>query len=105
MKEVDVETVKHDPNFKELIKKRTKFAWTLTISILVVYFAFILTIAFEPSLLAIPINSNIVTTIGIPIGIFIIVFSFVLTGIYVRRANSEFDALTVKIKENLESIK
>jgi len=105
MKEVDVETVKHDPNFKELIKKRTKFAWTLTISILVVYFAFILTIAFEPSLLAIPINSSSVTTIGIPIGIFIIVFSFVLTGIYVRRANSEFDALTAKIKENLESSK
>jgi len=105
MKEVDAEIVKHDPNFKELIKKRTKFAWTLTISILVVYFSFILTIAFKPSLLATPINSSSVTTIGIPIGIFVIVFSFILTGIYVRRANSEFDALTTKIKENLESSK
>jgi len=105
MKEVDSEIVKNDPNFKELIEKRTKFAWKLTISILVVYFAFILTIAFEPSLLAIPINSGDVTTIGIPIGIFIIVFSFILTGIYVRRANGEFDTLTTKIKENLESSK
>jgi len=105
MKEVDAKVVKHDPNFKELVKKRTKFAWTLTISILVVYFSFILTIAFSPSLLATPISSNTVTTIGIPIGIFVIVFSFILTGIYVRRANSEFDTLTTKIKENLESSK
>jgi len=105
MKEVDAKIVKYDPNFKLLVKKRTKFAWTLTISILVVYFSFILTIAFEPSLLAIPINSNTVTTIGIPIGIFVIIFSFIMTGIYVNRANSEFDALTKKIKENLEGKK
>ena len=105
MKEVDAEIVKHDPNFKELVKKRTKFAWTLTISILIVYFSFILTIAFKPSLLATPISSSSVTTIGIPIGIFVIVFSFILTGVYVKRANSEFDTLTTKIKENLESSK
>ena len=29
-----------------------------------------------------------------PIGLGVIVFTIVITGIYVRRANSEFDALT-----------
>jgi len=99
MKKEQVEAIKNDPNFQELVTKRSTFAWTLTIAMLVVYFAFILTIAFNPSALGAPLSSDSVTTIGIPIGIFIIVFAFVLTGIYVRRANSEFDDLTAKIKK------
>jgi len=39
-----------------------------------------------------------VTTIGIPIGMAIILFAFVLTGIYTKRANGEFDDLANKIK-------
>lgn len=100
VKKEQIEAVKNDPNFQELVSKRSKFAWTLTIAMLVVYFAFILTIAFEPSLLGIPLCEGSVTTIGIPIGVAIIVFAFGLTGLYVRRANNEFDALTAKIKKN-----
>ena len=37
------------------------------------------------------------TTLGIPIGMAVIVFTVVITGIYVRRANSEYDALTQQI--------
>lgn len=99
MKKEQVEAIKNDPNFQELVSKRSRFAWTLTIAMLIVYFAFILTIAFNPSALAIPLRSDSVTTIGIPIGIIIIVFAFILTGIYVRRANGEFDELTAKIKK------
>lgn len=99
MKKEQVEAIKNDPNFQELVSKRSAFAWTLTIAMLVVYFAFILTIAFNPSALGTPLSSDSVTTIGIPIGIVIIVFAFILTGIYVRRANSEFDELTEKIKK------
>jgi uncharacterized membrane protein (DUF485 family) len=99
MRNEQVETIKNDPNFQELVSKRSKFAWTLTIAMLIVYFAFILTIAFDPSALGTPLGDNTVTTVGIPVGIAIIVFAFALTGIYVRRANSEFDALTAKIKE------
>ena len=40
-----------------------------------------------------------VTTIGIPIGMAVIVFSIVITGLYVRRANGEFDRLTREIIE------
>jgi len=40
-----------------------------------------------------------VTTIGIPIGLFVIVSAFVLTGIYVNKANSKYDALIRRIVE------
>ena len=99
MRKEQVEAIKNDPNFQELVSKRSTFAWTLTIAMLVVYFAFILTIAFNPSALGTPLSSDSVTTLGIPVGIIIIVFAFILTGIYVRRANSEFDELTDKIKK------
>ena len=102
MKEEYVDVIKNDPNFKTLIKKRTRFGWILTLMVLIVYFSYILTIAFNPSALATPISEGSVTTVGIPIGLAIIVFAFVLTGIYVRRANHEFDALNDKIKKNVQ---
>ncbi len=105
MKKEEIEAIKNDPNFQTLVTKRSSFAWTLTIAMLVVYFAFILTIAFNPSALGVPLSSGSVTTIGIPVGILIIVFAFILTGIYVRRANSEFDELTEKIKSAIKESK
>jgi len=93
-----VEKIKSNPKFDELVKNRSSFAWKLTIIMLVVYYAFILTIAFNPSALGASLSGG-VTTIGIPVGILIIVFSFALTGVYVKRANSEFDELTNDIKD------
>lgn len=98
MKQELVDQIKSDPNFIHLVHARSKFAWTLTIAMLVIYFGFVLTIAFNPSILGTPLSARSVTTIGIPIGIGIIISAFILTGIYVRRANSEFDELTAKIK-------
>lgn len=95
-----VDRVKNDPNFQKLVRERSKFAWKLTIAMLVVYFSFILTIAFNPSALGTPLGDDTVTTVGIPVGIAIIIFAFGLTGIYVKRANTEFDDLTQKIKDN-----
>ena len=97
-----VEKIKNDPNYQELVSKRSSFSIKLSIAMLVVYFTFILTIAFNPSALGAPISSDSVTTIGIPIGIMIIVFAFVLTGIYTKRANGEFDDLANKIKESVK---
>lgn len=94
-----VEKIKNDPNYKELVSKRSSFSLKLTISMLVVYFAFILTIAFNPSLLGTPLSEGSVTTIGIPIGMAVIIFAFVITGIYTKRANGEFDDLNNKIKD------
>ena len=95
-----VERIKNNPSYQELVSKRSKFAWKMAIAMLVVYYAFILTIAFSPKTLGISMGG--VTTIGIPIGMLIILFSFIMAGIYTRRANSEFDDLTRKLKDDLK---
>jgi len=93
--------VKGDRRFQELVAKRTRFAWVLSAAMLVIYFGFIFIIAFAPKSLGTPIGSG-VTTIGIPLGLFVIVSAFVLTGIYVHRANTEFDAITRQIIEDVK---
>ena len=59
---------------------------------LIIYFGFILLVAYAPKFLGMRLGTG-VTTIGIPIGLFVIVSAFVLTGIYVSKANSKYDAL------------
>ena len=102
MRQELVDKIKANPDYQTLVKTRSGFAIKLTIAMLVVYFAFILTIAFEPALLGTPLSADSVTTIGIPIGMAIIVFAFILTGIYTKRANTEFDDLTNKIKNSVK---
>lgn len=97
----DVGTIKNNSKYQELVSKRKRFAWILTIIILVVYFAFILLIAFSPEILGARVSENSMMTYGIPVGIAIIVFAFILTGIYVQRANGEFDRLLVELKEEI----
>jgi len=94
-----VDKIKNNPDYQELVKKRTSFSIKLSVAMLIVYFTFILTIAFNPSALGTPLSSDTVTSVGIPIGMAIIVFAFVLTGIYTKRANGEFDDLSNKIKQ------
>jgi uncharacterized membrane protein (DUF485 family) len=97
-----VERIKKHPLYTELVAKRKRFAWILTILMLAIYYGFILVIAFSPKLLAVPLSAGSVTTIGIPVGVVIILSAFVLTGIYVVRANGEFDRLTKAIREDLQ---
>jgi len=92
------ERIAADPNYQALKSRRSSFGWSLTIAMLVVYYGFILLIAFEKGLLAARIGNGVMTW-GIPIGFGVIVFTILITGIYVRRANGEFDELSEKIKE------
>jgi len=92
--------VRNNPKYVELVQKRSSFAWKLSFVILIVYYTFIMIIAFNPSLLGKTIGTG-VTTIGIPIGLAIIFLCFLLTGIYTKRANKEFDKLTDEIKEDI----
>ena len=82
-----------NPKYKELRRKRNVFGWTLTLAMMVVYYGYIALIAWNKPFLSQPIGSG-VTTLGVPIGMGVIVFTVLITGYYVRRANSEFDALT-----------
>ena len=85
-----------DPNYRLLKATRLRFGWMLTIVMLVVYYGFILLIAFRKDVLAARIGEG-VTTWGIPIGFGVIIFTIVVTAIYVRRANREYDDLNEKV--------
>lgn len=93
-----VEKIKNDPDFQKLVAERTKITIILTVIELVIYFGFILLVAFNKEFLAQKLGNSIIT-IGIPIGIGVIVLSFLLTGVYVYIANKEYDELTEKIKQ------
>jgi uncharacterized membrane protein (DUF485 family) len=88
--------IESSPKFRELVEARGRFALTLTIAMLVIYFGFVLLVAFGKGFLATPLGDGVVT-IGIPLGLFVIVSAFVLTGIYVVKANSTFDRLNAEI--------
>jgi len=99
MDEALIQRIQSNPKFAELVHKKTTLSWWLSIVMLVIYYGFILTIAFSPETLGTPLSAGSVTTVGIPVGILVILSAFVLTGVYVRRANTEFDQLTKELVE------
>jgi uncharacterized membrane protein (DUF485 family) len=99
-----IEKIKANPSYQKLVTTRSTFAWTMTIIMFVVYYSFILFIAFSPETLGTSIGGSI-TTWGIPVGVGIILFAFVMTGIYVKRANNEFDSLLDDVKKDLGEMK
>lgn len=96
-----VQKIKQNPHYRELVASRTSFSWLLTFFMMVVYYGFILLVAFDKGLLATRIGEG-VTTYGMPIGLFVIVFTVLITGVYVSRANNKFDDLTAKLRAEVE---
>lgn len=94
--------IEQSPRFQELVSKRESFAWILSAVMLGLYLAFILLIAFVPELLGTRISADSTITWGIPLGVGLILSAFVLTGIYVYRANGEFDDLNKLILEEVQ---
>lgn len=95
-----VQRIKNNPNYQKLVAVRSSYGWTMTAIMLIVFYGYILLVAFNKQLLATKIGAG-VTTWGIPIGVFVIVFTVIITGIYVRRANKEFDSLTEQIRKEV----
>lgn len=95
-----VAKIQANPRYQELKRTRSAFGWTLTILMLIVYYGYIGLIAFDKEFLAKPIGAG-VTTLGIPIALGVIIFTIVITGIYVRRANTEFDAKTKQLLKDV----
>jgi uncharacterized membrane protein (DUF485 family) len=95
-----VQKLKSNPNYQKLVSVRSSYGWTMTAIMLIVFYGYILLVAFNKELLSTKIGSGVMTW-AIPIGIFVIVFTVVITGIYVRRANEEFDDLTEKIRKEV----
>lgn len=92
----NLERIRSHPQYQVLRTRRNRLGWTLTVAMLIVYYGYVALIAFNKAFLAQPIGTG-VTTLGIPIGVAVIVFTVAIVGYYVRRANSEYDALTARI--------
>jgi uncharacterized membrane protein (DUF485 family) len=92
MDQMSLSRIENDPNYLKLVSARKSLGWTLAIITLVMYYGYIAIVAFAPSIIAIKVFGSI--TFGIILGVAIILASILLTGIYVMRANAEYDDLT-----------
>lgn len=92
MSKLTYERIRANPKFQELVAKRTRMSWLFAALVLGAYYGFIALVAFAPQVLHTQITSGR-TTWGVVAGFGIVVLSWVLTGLYVRRANTELDGI------------
>ena len=90
------------PSYQKLKAERTRFGWWLTAAMMLVYYGFILLVAFDKPLLATRLGDGVMT-LGMPLGLGVIVFTILITGLYVRRANSEYDRLAAEVQAAVKS--
>ena len=88
-----LDRIKANPKFLEFVAMRSTYGIIMAIVSAAAYYGFILLVAFDKEFLAKKIGEGYTMSIGVPIGVGVIAFTILLTWIYVRRANTEFDAI------------
>lgn len=88
------------PTYQKLKHARSSLGWWLTAAMMVVYYGFIVLVAFFKPLMSTRLGDG-VTTVAMPVGLFVIVFTVAITAFYVRRANSEFDRLSAELNQSV----
>lgn len=88
----ELQRIADSPAYRQLRERRNALALRLSLAMCAIYYGFVLMIAFGKETLAISLDG--VITLGIPLGLGVILSAIVITGVYVRRANREFDRLT-----------
>ncbi|MDA5193721.1 DUF485 domain-containing protein [Govanella unica] len=96
-----IDRIRTHPDYQRLVTRRRRLGWRLTVLMLVIYYGFILAVAFAPEKLGAALP-GMTMTVGIPLGLLVIISAFILTAIYVARANREFDQLTRNIVEDVK---
>lgn len=102
MDDAQVREILGNPKFQELVKKQRKLSWTLTVVMLFIYIGFILLVAYDKEFLHSSFSG--VITWGIPLGVGVIVASFVLCWIYSSISNNAFDRLNKEAIEEVNAI-
>ena len=100
MSDPRLDRIRQDPRFKQLCQSRSRLAWALSAIVLAIYLAFILLVAFGGAFMSAPLVAGGVTTVGIVVGVGVILSAIVLTAIYVWKANTVFDDLTHQLLES-----
>lgn len=91
------ERMRANPKFQELVARRSRFAWTLAAVVLTMFYGFVLVVAFNPTSLGKSLSEGSQLTVGVAWELFMFIFFWVLTAVYVKRANTEFDALNQEV--------
>ena len=78
---------------------RWRIALTLTAAMMILYFGFILLVAFNKPLLGREIADGL--SLGILLGALVIVASWILIWIYTRWANTHYDAEVVRLQREV----
>ena len=94
----DLDRIRQHPDFLQLVHRKQRLTWSLTLAMLVIYYGFVLLVAFSPSTLGQSLSGG-VTTVGMLVGVVIVGLAFALTGFYVYRANNVIDPLNEKLKQ------
>ena len=97
-----VQQVLNNPDFIDMARKKASLSRLFTIITVLLYFAYMITLGVNPGLFATPVSPGSTTTWGIYIGAAVILISIILTGIYVHKANGEFDVLTQKVVQDIQ---
>ena len=84
-------------NLHELARARFRIAAWLTAAMIVLYFGFVLLVAYAKPLLARLVMRGL--SLGILLGALVIVLSWILTWIYVRWANVHYDPHIESLRE------
>ena len=92
-----IDRVTANPKFLEFVAVRNRYSIIMTIAMMVVYFGYILLIAFNKEWLATKVSAGATMSIGIPMGLGVILFTIIITVVYVRRANTEFDTEAAQV--------
>jgi uncharacterized membrane protein (DUF485 family) len=86
-----------NPKFLEFVAMRSRYGIIMSIISAAAYYGFILLVAYNKEFLATKLGPGWTTSYGVPMGVGVIVFTILLTWIYVRRANTEFDEINESI--------
>ncbi|MCL1886459.1 MAG: DUF485 domain-containing protein [Betaproteobacteria bacterium] len=102
MNKSSMNLVLQHPDFKKMEMEKNRISWFFSFLVFAVYVAYILYIGINPEFFSRPLVAGSAITIGIYAGIGIILFSIILTGIYVRKVNKKFDEVTQKVIHDIE---
>lgn len=103
MDEAQIQRIINHPEFQSMAKKKTSLGIIFSIITLVVWFGYLLLVGFDPAMFASPVSAGATTPVGFYIVLGIMIFVPLITWMYVSKANGEFDTITRKVIDDINS--
>ncbi|MDD3481698.1 DUF485 domain-containing protein [Azovibrio restrictus] len=92
--------IRENPKFQDLVARRSRYSWTLSAIVVLVFYGFVMVVAFNPKLIGQPVAEGSMWTIGIAFGLLIFISFWLMTAVYVHRANGEFDRMSQEVVQS-----